>query len=144
MFNLFNDHIVISTFQEGDGYASDFVVIYPDELIGDQQDKTFVLEMKVDDSKNVDLYHATTDFSVWSKVEARIQDGRATVQARTGGVWVARRHTNIGMIVGIVVACVVVVAVITGTVIYFTRNPTKWQAVKTNCRNAKRSTHSHV
>ncbi|CAG5125430.1 unnamed protein product [Candidula unifasciata] len=130
---------------EGDSYASGFVFIYPDELIGDQKDKAFTLEMKLDkDSNNVEVYYAATDLSVWSKVEARIQDGKATIQARSGGVWVARQHTNVGMIVGIVIACVVVIAVLAGTIFYFARNPGKWQAVRTNCRNAKRSMHSHV
>uniref|UniRef100_A0A0B7ALW1 Protein DD3-3 n=3 Tax=Arion vulgaris TaxID=1028688 RepID=A0A0B7ALW1_9EUPU len=131
--------------KEGDNFASDFIVIQPQELFSNQQDKSFTLDMKIsDDSNGVEIYHANIDYTVWSKVEARIQDGRATVQARSGGVWVARRQTNIGMIVGIVVACVAVVAIVLGTIFYFRHNPTKWQAVRTTCRNAKRSTRNRV
>lgn len=131
--------------QEGDGYASDFFIIHPEELVSENQDKTFTFELTVsDDTKNIEIYHSTTDFSAWSKVQARITDGKAIIQARSGGVWVARHHTNVGMIVGIVVACIVVVVVVIGTIFYFRRNPNKWQAVRTTCRNAERSTHSKV
>ncbi|CAL1539911.1 unnamed protein product [Lymnaea stagnalis] len=129
---------------EGDDFASDFFIINPDNLISGEG-KTFTLELKLsDDSDGVDIYHASTDYSGWSKISANIGDGVARVQASSGGVYVARKETNVGMIVGIVVGCVVVIAIIIGSVFYFRRNPSKWQAVRTTCRNAKRSTHSKV
>ncbi|XP_055882280.1 protein DD3-3-like isoform X2 [Biomphalaria glabrata] len=128
---------------QGDSYASDFFVIHPEELIS-EEGKSFTLELKLnDDSSGVEVYHAV-QFSGWSKVNADIGSGVAKLQATRGGVYVARKETNVGMIVGIVIACIVVVAIIVASVIYFRRNPKKWQAIGKTCRAAKRSTQSKV
>ncbi|KAH9496344.1 Protein DD3-3 [Bulinus truncatus] len=115
---------------EGDSYASDFFVIHPESLVS-ENGKSFTLELKLsDDSSGVELYHASVDYSGWSKVDADIGGGIARVQAQRGGIYVARKETNVGMIVGIVIACLVLVAVIVASVIYFRRNPRKWQAIE--------------
>lgn len=107
--------------------------------------KTVTLELKLSDSSgSIEIYHANADFSGWSKVQANIGDSRATIQARSGGVYVARTETNVGMIVGLVIGSVVLVVVVAGSIFYFSRNPSKWQAVRTTCRNAKRSTSSKI
>ena len=77
--------------------------------------------------------------------DVQFEGGMAKFQASQGGVYVARtKEANVGMIVGVTVACIVVVAVIVGTVMYFRRHPAKWQAVRTTCRNAERSLHPRV
>ncbi|XP_005096259.1 protein DD3-3 [Aplysia californica] len=130
----------------GDDYASDFVVLQPENLIEEgDDDKFFTLRIQLsDDSDDVDVYYAPSDFSAWSKADAHVGGGVATVRAQHGGVYVARSKSNVGMIVGVVIACVVVVVIVSGAVFYFRRNPTKWQAVKTNCRNAERSMKNKV
>ena len=118
----------------------------PEKLkMSDEPGKTFTFEMQVSDSDNVEVYHATEDLTVWSRAEAEIGGGMARVQAQRGGVFVARRTSQVAMIVGVTVACLVVVAlIVAGAVFYFRRNPTKWQAVKTTCSKAELSMHSKV
>ncbi|GFR70427.1 protein DD3-3-like [Elysia marginata] len=131
---------------EGDDYASDFYLVTPENLVqSEESQKTFMVEMKVSDSDDVEIYHATEDLTVWSKADADIGGGKARIQAKRGGIFVARKHSKVAMIVGVTVACfVVLVAVIVGGVFYFRRNPAKWQAVKTSCSSAKLSMQSKV
>ena len=111
----------------------------------DDSSRTFTVEMQVSDSDDVEVYHATEDLTVWSRADADIGGGKARIQAQRGGVFVARKHSKVAMIVGVTVACVVVVAlVIGGAVFYFRRNPSKWQAVRTTCSRAELSMHSKV
>ena len=134
-------------FQAGDEYASDFVVLQPEQLVEDERNssKYFTLNMELtDDGDNVQIYYAPPDFSTWERLDADISGGHATVRAQKGGVFVARTESNVGMIVGIVVACAVVVVIVGGTMFYFRRNPTKWEAVRTNCRNARTGMKSRV
>lgn len=77
--------------------------------------------------------------------DVSISGGMATFQAQHGGVYVARTdESNVALIVGVTVACAVIVAIAVGAVFYFRRHPAKWQAVRTTCRNAERSLHSKV
>jgi len=129
----------------GDSYASDFIRVSPEELIEDGEDKFITITMVLTDSSDsVKVYRAPNDISDWTRVDAEINSGQAKVQAQRGGVYIARSESNIGMTVGIAVGCAALLVVILGTVLYFRRNPTKWTAVKTNCRNAERSLHSKV
>ena len=65
-------------------------------------------------------------------------------QTQYGGVFVARKHSALGAIVGIVAACVVVALLVVATIIYFKRNPGKWQRMKQGVKYAERSTQNKV
>ncbi|RUS72438.1 hypothetical protein EGW08_019800 [Elysia chlorotica] len=133
---------------EGDDYASDFFLVTPENLVQSQSDESsnsFTFEMQVSDSDGVEVYHATEDLTVWSRADADIGGGMARIKTQRGGVFVARSHSKVAMIVGVTVACVVVVAlVVAGAVFYFRRNPQKWQAVRTTCSKAELSMHRKV
>lgn len=130
----------------GKDYASNFFMLSPEEALSEGE-KGFTARMKINTDDDVSVYRTTSDsFATWIEVkDVSISDGKATFQAQHGGVYVARTDKdNVGMIVGITIACVVVVAVIVGAVVYFRRHPAKWQAVRSTCRNAERSFHSKV
>ncbi|GFO44396.1 protein dd3-3-like [Plakobranchus ocellatus] len=81
---------------EGDGYASDFYLVTPEDLVrADQPGKTFTFEMRVTHSEKVEVYHSTLDFTDWSRTDADIRDGMARVQAQRGGIFVARSHSKL-------------------------------------------------
>ncbi|GFO22636.1 protein dd3-3-like [Plakobranchus ocellatus] len=83
---------------EGDGYVSDFYVVTPEDLVAaDQPDKTFTFEMQISNSDDVEVYHATLDFSGWSRTDADIRGGMARVQAQRGGIFIARSHSKVAM-----------------------------------------------
>ncbi|XP_041348275.1 protein DD3-3-like [Gigantopelta aegis] len=129
-----------STLSVGDDYASDFFVISPQSSLT-TDGKTFTFEMKVDDSgSNVDVYRSNSDtFATWTKVDGDISGGVARLRLDRGGVFVARSQSNVALIVGVTIACIVLVAVVIGGVLYFRRHPSKWQAIGTKCRKAERS-----
>lgn len=130
----------------GEDYASSFFMLSPEEQLS-AGETGFTAKMKVDTEDDISVYRSTSDsFATWVEVPGvSVSGGVATFQAQHGGVYVARTdETNVGLIVGITVACVVVVAVIIGAVFYFRRHPAKWQAVRTTCRNAERSLQSKV
>ena len=79
------------------------------------------------------------------QVDAELNGGYASFQIQEGGVFVARTGgKDIGMIVGVTILCLALLAIVIGTVVYFKRHPGKWTAVSTSCRNAERSLHSKV
>ena len=100
--------------------------------------------MKVDSSL-VDVYRTNSDnFATWTNVDSDINDGVARLQLDKGGVYVARRRTNVGLIVGLTVSAIAVVAIIVGGVVYFRRHPRKWIEVESKVRKAERSLKSNV
>lgn len=51
----------------------------------------------------------------------------------------ARSSTNVGLIVGVVIACLIVVVIIVGTTIYCRKHPEKWSETKRTFTNCHRS-----
>ncbi|KAK6176566.1 hypothetical protein SNE40_014827 [Patella caerulea] len=129
----------------GDEFASDFLVIYPQEKIT-KPDKTFTVQMEVDDSKNeVQIYRSNSDnFAAWTKVPAEIKDGKAVFSVQEGGVYVARSNRNVGLIVGLTIFSIVLVIIIVGAIVYFRKHPQKWQTIISNIHKTERSMKSKV
>ena len=69
----------------GDGYASNFLVINPQEKLTDG-DKKFSVTLKVDSSMSgtVNVYKADKNNPQWRKVDADINDGVAKMQVDSG------------------------------------------------------------
>ncbi|XP_067940540.1 protein DD3-3-like [Watersipora subatra] len=130
----------------GTGYASDFVVISPEnDITGDS--KVFQIDLKLhnDAGNNVKVYRSYSQhFSSWEHIAAEVTDGRAVFQVRGGGVYVARNSINAGAIAAGVIVALAVVILVVAVVIYFRRKPEKWEAVTRGVRNAKRGTQGKV
>ena len=87
------------------------------------------------EGSDVTVFRTSSDFTIWTRMDAKIADGVARFDATEGGVYIAVSNTNVGMIVGIVVAVLLLVGVIVGgTVLYFKRHPDKGQAIKRSCQ----------
>lgn len=130
----------------GEKYASSFYVVSPEQVLSND-DKPFVTKMSVSEDDDIVVYRSNSEnFATWTQVpDVKVSGGKASFQVSQGGVFVARtKETNVGMIVGVVIACAVVIAVAVGLFVYFRRHPAKWQAVSTNCRNAGRSFQAKV
>lgn len=69
----------------GDGYASNFLVVNPQEKLT-EGDKKFSVTMKVDASMSgtVTVYKADANSPQWRKVDADIDDGVAKMQVDSG------------------------------------------------------------
>eukprot|EP00794_Sanderia_malayensis_P006165 gene6165-6876_t len=128
----------------GDGFASKFIAIHPMQQLA-QSGKTFTVKMKVDDGgSNSRIYHSV-DMKIWTRVADVSYDGNvASFQASSGGVYVARKHANVGMIAGITVACIVLLVVVIGTVIYCRKKPGTYERATTRLRNLPRSLKSEI
>ncbi|XP_071081858.1 protein DD3-3-like [Haliotis cracherodii] len=133
------------TMNLGSDYVSNFLVVYPQSQIASDS-KTFTIELKVDSgSSDVVVYRSNANnFATWTRVDASIDGNMAKFQAQGGGVFVARSSSNIGMVVGIAIACIVIVVILIGTLVYFKLHPKKWQSVKNNAKYIQRSTQSKV
>lgn len=73
-----------------------------------------------------------------------LQGDVAQLEVTEGGVYVARSHSNAGTVVGVVIAALVVAVAVIASVVYFRRNPDKWNSVTSNFRKAGRSTKNKV
>lgn len=72
----------------GEGYASNFIAISPEEKLTDG-DETFLVQLKVDSSMSgtVTVYKTDKDSKgQWVKVDAEIDDGIAKMQVDKGTV----------------------------------------------------------
>lgn len=69
----------------GDGYASNFLVIEPQEKLT-EGDKKFSVTLKVDSSTSgtVTIYKSDKNSPQWRKVDAEIDDGVAKMQVDSG------------------------------------------------------------
>ena len=122
-----------SLLQSGGDVSGKFLVIHPEEPLT-AEGQTFTVELKIDYGglEDVKLYHSNSNsFSTWSTVDVDVSDGKATFQATEGGVYVAKVDSNIGVVIGAVVGCLLLVAlVIVGTVWYFRKHPSKLSHMK--------------
>ncbi|XP_061187895.1 protein DD3-3-like [Saccostrea echinata] len=129
----------------GDDYASNFVVIRPETVVT-QNGATFTIQMQVDpDASNVEIYRSKfQDMASWTKIPSSVNGGTASFQVDQGGVYVARSHQNLGPIIGIAVAGIVLALVVVATIVYFRRNPDRFQKLKSGARKAERSVQNKV
>lgn len=128
----------------GDEYASDFVALYPETELT-TEGKTITMKIKLNTDKDVSIYRSTTDnLHSWVEMDAEVNNGVASFQTSHGGVYVATTSSNIAFIVGIVVGCVVIAIIVIATVVYFKRNPGKWQKMKNKMHYAERSMQDKV
>lgn len=98
-----------------------------------------------EDASDIGIYRSNTEnFAGWTKVDATINGGMAEFQTDQGGVFVARSHTNIGPIIGVVVGLLVVALIVIAAVVYFKKNPTKWMAMKGNAKYVEKSLSNKV
>ena len=101
-------------------------MLQPEEQLAPEQ-KTFSMEMEVNKGavEDIAIYRSdSASFATWTRVEAEIEDGKATFQAQHGGVYVAVKHSNAGLIAGAVIGTLILVAVIAGgTFFYLRKNP---------------------
>ena len=84
----------------GDSYASNFLVINPQEKVT-EGDKTFTVTMKVDSSMSgtVSVYKTTEkNAAQWHKVDADIEDGIAKMQQDQGKVLLALLMNCVSML----------------------------------------------
>ncbi|CAH1783889.1 unnamed protein product [Owenia fusiformis] len=129
----------------GDGYASNYIRLLPETKLT-QGDKTFTVQMKVEQpgTKNVGVYRTNNDFATWTRLDADINDGLATFEAQGGGVYVARTEPQVGVIVGVCIGLIALVAIIIGGILYFKKNPDKLESLRGGARNAGRSVQNKV
>ncbi|XP_071142451.1 protein DD3-3-like isoform X1 [Mytilus edulis] len=129
----------------GDDFASDFIVLAPETKLTDNGKKVTVGITINEDASDIGIYRSNTEnFAGWTKVDATINGGMAEFQTDQGGVFVARSHTNIGPIIGVVVGLLVVALIVIAAVVYFKKNPTKWMAMKGNAKYVEKSLSNKV
>merc|ERR1719494_579891 len=121
--------------QIGSGYASGFLVVSPQGKLTKEGEKV-TMKLKVDSESmsQTKIYRGQEgDLATWEEMDADISDGVASFQTDQGGLYVARKHTSYGTVAGIIIACLILVVVVGGSVIYFRRYPDKWQRIRTSC-----------
>lgn len=120
------------------------MALYPETKLT-TQGKTITMKIKLNADKDVSIYRSTTDnLHSWVEMDAEINNGVASFQTSHGGVYVATTSSNLAFIVGIVVGCVVIAIIVIATVVYFKRNPGKWQKMKNKMHYAERSMQDKV
>lgn len=99
------------------------------------------VSMKVDeDANDVVIYRSNSEnFPGWTKVDASIDNGVAEFQVDEGGVFVARSHSSVGPIIGIVIGCIALGLIVIAAVVYFKKNPAKWMSLKGGAKYAEKS-----
>ena len=130
----------------GDGYASDYLVVYPFANFSVQP---FEMTLKLDSelTSEIHIYHSSylNNAQSWERVaNVNIKNNIARFSQHEGGIYVARTHAATAAIVGIVVAVVAGITVILASVIYFKRRPEAWTNLSNRVRNIRRSLQSRV
>ena len=133
---------IFFSLQVGDGFASKFVVIYPQRPLS-HPNQPLTVSMKVDTSAHgLAIYHTNSEnFATWTRVDAQIDNNNnmATFKTHEGGVFVARYQTNVPLVVGMVITLLVFVMIVVGSIVYFRRYPEKWESVTQRYRDVRRS-----
>ncbi|XP_070559546.1 protein DD3-3-like [Ptychodera flava] len=130
----------------GANYASDYVVLYPQQQMT-PDDKVLTMKMKVTmpSTDDYSVYRTNSEnFASWHKVSAQLVGDEVIFETDRGGVYVVRTEPDVVAIVGIVIGCVAVLAIVIGTIIYFRRHPDHWDGLKGKCSYAKKSTQNKV
>ncbi|XP_014664364.1 PREDICTED: protein DD3-3-like [Priapulus caudatus] len=131
-------------FPEGDGFGSDVMLLLPQNKVTPGENR-FTMKIDLDSHKDVEVYHANTqNFVSWQRLEGTVENGAVEFSTDRGGIYVVRTNTNIGMIVGITVACAAIALIIVGSVIYFKKHPSKWETIASSATRTKRSLQGRV
>lgn len=131
--------------QYGDEYASNFYVLSPESQLTDDAQKVTITIAIDDDAYSPEAYWSTQDsLGTWVKVDASVEGTNLMLRSDRGGVFVVRSHSNYGPIIGIVVACVALVIIVVGAVVYFKRNPDRWIKLKKSTKYFERSMQEKV
>ena len=132
-------------FQSGEDYVSDFLVLHPQSTMT-APGKSMKVSLRVEDASNIAVYRSSSDqqFSTWTKLDTHVEDNVAHFEASSGGVYVAKSHSNHLLIVALIVSALVVALIIVGGIFYFKRNPNKWQSLKGETANLKRNFRSDI
>ena len=111
--------------QLGDGYASPFLIVSPEEqLAAEGQNFQITIDIDSPGVDDIHIYRANGDLSQWTTLDADISGKTATFAAQHGGAYVAVRHSKTGVIVGAVVGVLVLIAILVGgTLLYRRHNP---------------------
>ncbi|XP_071960552.1 protein DD3-3-like [Antedon mediterranea] len=129
----------------GKHYESNFINLGP---VGNltKNGRTFSMQINLnDDSYDVlSVYYSDDDFRTWNEVDAELQNDKVTFEAQKGGVYIVRGNPNIGLIVGCVIAALVFVLLIVGSVMYFRKNPDKWAGIRASCSASAKSVDGRV
>lgn len=128
-----------STLKAGEDYVSDFLVLYPQSTLA-RPGKHMDVSLHIDpDASNVAVYRTSSsgNFGTWTKLDTDIDGATASFRATSGGVYVAKSHSNTLLIVALVLSTVVILAVVVGGVCYFRKNPNKWKKLKTETAHLK-------
>lgn len=130
----------------GDGYASDYLVVYPFANFSSQPfEMTLKLDSKV--TSEIHIYHSSylNNAQSWRRVpNVDIKNNIARFSRHEGGIYVARTQPATAAIVGIVIAVIAGVVVVLASVIYFKRRPEAWTNVSDRARNIHRSLQSKI
>lgn len=130
----------------GDDFASKFLVVYPQESLTVPGQYILASLKLTSDTSNVAVYRSNSEkgFSTWTKIDTTVNGGVASFQMSSGGVYVARTHSYTVYIVVGVVAVIVIAIIVIGAIVYFKKNPQKWNRLKNETQNVKRNFDSKI
>ncbi|XP_038054234.1 protein DD3-3-like [Patiria miniata] len=122
----------------GTYYETNFVVITPVEkfTVGDRK---FEVRIKLLESNTdmIGVYRSDPDNLVnWVRMDAKTEGQELVFSVDQGGAYVARGTVSGGFVAGVVIALVVLVVIVGGSVFYFRKNPDKWESMTSSCRGA--------
>ena len=80
------------------------------------------------------VYQTTTGAAnAWTEVTVTSAENQmVTFESRGGGIFVAKETPNLVIIASVAAACIVVILIFLGTLVYFKRFPDKIHSVRTN------------
>ena len=120
----------------GEGYASQVVVVEPtNKFTKDNETFTITIDLQESSFDSLGVYRSDPyNLEMWEKVDHEKNGKSVDVAVQGGGAYVVRgAKSQVGLIVGIIVAVALVVLVVGGA-IYFRSHPDSWSSV-TSCAN---------
>lgn len=141
LIKKYNRQLDTSKFQD---LASNFVVISPNDKL-----TSIPFELKInlneDTSKflnsinSINVYRIAKDSSVMTKIDAKFDGSHARISNTHGGIYVATKERNYGIVIGIVVSIGVVIILSAVLVIFLKRNPKYMHSLRYRVNEAKRT-----
>lgn len=118
----------------GEGYASQVLVVEPtNKFTKDNETFTITIDLKDSSFDSLGVYRSDPyNLEMWEKVEHEKNGKSVNIAVQAGGAYMVRgAKSQVGLIVGIIVAVALVVLVVGGA-IYFRSHPDSWSSV-TSC-----------
>ncbi len=121
---------------------SEFVSIQPEGKFSGSAGKAKI-SLRLDDgiSSNAEIYRAGPDTAyAFVRMDTTIVNGKAEAQTDQGGVFVVGSGVNLGLVVGLVVAGLVVLVLAlmaAGVIVYFVARPDKWKSTKESVKKSQ-------